>query len=230
MSAVISMTTIPSRIAYLERCVASLATQGPPVYVWLPRYVERIGAGFDEVPGFLRDMDVHVEIVEDQGPATKLLPALERFDTVLTADDDHIYGEGWSSALLSWGRKHPEADLGYRGRRFGSELRYNDSELVKSPKEPTSVDLITAVWGALHHRGHFDESIFDEWRAWPAGDDIVFSGHLWRCGVRMLVIPKRCSIRRMSVHAIDPLYAENVHGKQLNDEGLRKCYRGWGER
>ena len=227
MSTVISLTTIPSRIANLERCVKSLVAQGPPVYVWLPRYVERIDAGFDEVPGFLRELDVHVEIVEDRGSATKLLPALERFDTVLTADDDHVYGEGWAAGLLAWAKKRPRAALGYRGRRFGPNLRYNKSRVIKGPKKPKRVDLITGVWGALYRRELFSDSIFEEWQECPRTDDIIFSGHLWRRGVSMLVIPKRCSIRRMDAHKIDPLYAENVHGKRLNDEGLRKCYRGW---
>lgn len=228
MSAVISMTALPSRIAYLERCVKSLVTQGLPVYVWLPRYVERIGGGFNDVPGFLRELDVHVEIVEDQGPATKLLPALEQFDTVLTAEDDHEYGAGWAKGLLEWAEKRPDAALGYRGRKFGDGLRYNKSVLVKQATKVVPVDLITSVHGTLYHREHFDESIFEEWREWKLNDDIVVCGHLWQRGVPMLVIPKQCGIRRMDAHAIDPLYAENVH-EELNDEGLRKFYPGWGE-
>jgi len=226
MSAVISMTTIPSRIANLERCVKSLVVQGPPVYVWLPRYVERIGGGFDEVPGFLREMDVRVEIVEDQGPATKLLPALKRFDTVITADDDHIYGKGWADGLLEWAEKRPDAALGYRGRRLPHGLRYSNSQVIKSPGRPAGVALITSVWGTLYRRRHFGDSIFDDWRKWPQNDDIVCGGHLWQRGVPILVIPKTCSITPTASHRIDPLYAPNVKGHR-NDEGLRKFYPGW---
>lgn len=227
MSAVISMTTLPSRINYLEQCVKSLMAQGPPVYMWLPRYVERIGAGFDEVPGFLQELDVYVEIVEDQGPATKLLPALKRFDTVLTADDDHVYGKGWADGLLTWAKKRPDAALGYRGRLFGPSLCYNKSRVIKRPKNPMMVDLITGVEGALYRRELFSDSIFEEWQECPHNDDIVFSSHLWRRDVPMLVIPGSCEIRGMDSDRIDPLYAENVHGKRLNDDGLRKCYQGW---
>lgn len=224
-SAVISLTTLPSRINHLGRCVESLVAQGPPVYIWLPRYVERTGGGFNDVPGFLRELDVHVEIVEDQGPATKLLPALERFATVITADDDSIFGDGWARGLLEWAEKRPDAALGYRGRRFGKELRYNRSQQVRSRKQARPVHLIASVDGTLYHRHHFDDSIFKEWKEWPLNDDIVICGHLWRRGVPMLVIPRHCTIRATQAHEINELWQQNRYG--LNDKALKLFYRGW---
>jgi len=226
-STVISLTTLPSRLAYLERCVASLVVQGLPVYVWLPRYVERLDVGFDGVPEFLKEMSVHVEIVEDQGPATKLLPALKRFDTVITADDDHIYGEGWAQGFLEWAERRPDAALGYRGRQFGSDLRYNKSRLIERSEKLVEVHLITSVHGTLYHRRHFEASIFDEWKQWKRNDDIVLGGHLWQRGVPILVIPAQCSIRKAGAHATDALWHMNQQG--ANDKGLRKFYPGWGE-
>jgi len=226
MSAVISMTTIPSRITYLGRCVEGLVAQGLPVYVWLPRYVERIGGGFNDVPAFLREMDVHVEIIEDRGPASKLLFALERFDTVITGDDDCIYGEGWADGLLEWAKKRPDAALGYRGRRFDEDLQYSNSQAISGPNSPRPVHLITSSHGQLYRREFFDDSIFEEWRECPQNDDIVFGAHLWRKDIPMLVIPRHFSLQRTKAKAVDPLYATNTQ-KNRNDEFLSKLYLGW---
>ena len=226
MKAVISLTTIPSRLDSLPRCVEGLVGQGLPVYMWLPRYVARLGDGFAEVPAFLEMEGVHAEIVEDRGPATKLLPALERFEVVLTADDDHLYGPGWAAGLLAWAERRPAAALGYRGRRFVGGLSYQRSRKVVNPPKPVPVDLITGVHGALYRRRSFSDGFTEEWAGWPLNDDIVTSGHLWRRGVPLLVIPRHCRITAMAARRIDRLTAGNVD-ERLNEAGLRRVYRGW---
>jgi len=226
MEAVISLTTIPSRAGYLRRCVESLVGQGPPVYVWLPRYIVRLMApGFEEAPGFLAELGAHAEIVEDRGPATKLLPALERFEMVITADDDHVYGPGWAAGLMRWAERRPGAALGYRGRRFVNGLDYKRSRKILNPARPMRVDLITGVHGGLYRREFFGEGFAEEWASWPLNDDIVASGHLWRRGVPMLIVPRRCKITAMEARSVDRLMAGNM---RLNNAGLTMAYRGWG--
>lgn len=226
MNAVISLTTIPSRIAYLRQCVASLIGQGLPVYVWLPRSVERLGAGFDAIPSFLAEMGAHAELVADCGPATKLLPALDRFETIITADDDHIYGSGWASGLLAWAERRPNTALGYRGRRFGKNLNYADSKKIVNPRKAMRVHLLTGVHGALYRRSFFEDAFYDQWKQWPLNDDIVVSGYLWQHGTPLFVVPRSCTIRAMAARSIDPLTASNVR-QNLNDAGLRLAYQGW---
>lgn len=226
MEAIISLTTIPSRLETLPQCVESLVAQGLPIYVWLPRYVARLDDGFDQIPAFLEMEGVHAEIVEDCGPATKLLPALERFEVVITADDDHLYGPGWAAGLLAWAERRPAAALGYRGRRFMNGLSYQLSRKVSNPPRPVRVDLITGVHGALYRRRSFDNGFAGEWAGWPANDDIVTSGHLWRRRVPLLVVPRKCRIQPMATRRIDRLTARNVD-EGLNEAGLRRSYRGW---
>ena len=152
MSAVISLTTIPDRIEHIEPCIRSLVAQGLPVYLWAVKKIERSDTVLGELPAFLADAGVHVEIVPDCGPITKLLPALRAgFDVILTADDDCTYDERWSRGLLYWSEKRPDAALGLRGRILKNS-RYLDSHVVfKSRiKEPVNVDIITGCWGALY--------------------------------------------------------------------------------
>lgn len=223
MSAVISLTTIPDRIAGIEPCIKSLCAQGLPVYLWAVRKIARSTTVLGDLPGFLSAYPVHVQIVDDRGPITKLLPALEAgFDTILTADDDCVYGDGWARGLLDCAADWPGRALGYRGRVLTGK-GYHDSKLVlKRCTKPTHVDIITGVFGALYTRRMFDRGIYAEWKAWPLNDDLVIAAHLKRRGVERLVVPRPCSVTRYGVQAVKPLYAVNTTRKdRRNDEGLR---------
>ena len=223
MKAVISLTTIPSRIEHIEPCIRSLVVQGLPVYLWAVRKIKRSDMRLKCIPPFLVDAGVHVEVVEDCGPITKLLPALERgFDTIITADDDRDYGKGWAQGLLAWAEKLPNASLGYRGRILTGR-GYGQSQLVLKSRieKPALVNIITGVEGTLYHAKMFDVGIYDEWRRWPTNDDLVIAAHLKHRGVMCYVIPSKCSIRPLKVQHITPLFDVNrTKTDSHNDEGL----------
>ena len=223
MSTVISLTTIPDRIEHIEPCIRSLVAQGLPVYLWAVKKIARSETLLGELPAFLADAGVHVEIVPDCGSITKLLPALRAgFDVILTADDDCTYGEGWAKRLLAWSQKRPKAALGYRGRILRSN-RYLDSRLVLKSRitKPVRVHVITGVHGALYRAKMFDEGIFTEWKRWPTVDDLVISGHLKRRGVPRLVVPARVAVLDKRVRQIMPLIRINSgKGRGVNDEGI----------
>lgn len=223
MNAIISLTTIPSRIEHIEPCIRSLVAQGLPVYLWAVEKIERLDTRLKRIPPFLINTNIHVEIVEDRGPITKLLPALEReFDTIITADDDRSYGKDWARGLLTWAEKLPNAELGYRGRILTGK-GYKQSQLILkgSIKKPTLVDVITSVEGALYHAKMFDVSIYNEWRRWPTNDDLVIAAHLKRRGVKCYVVPSKCAIGKLEVQFITPLVDINrIGGDSRNDKGL----------
>jgi len=222
VSAIISLTTIPDRIKHIEPCVRSLVAQGLPVYLWAVRKIARSDTLLECVPQYLAEMGVHVEVVEDCGPITKLLPALRRrFETVLTADDDCIYGAGWAEGLLRWASKVPNAALGYRGRVLTGE-GYGKSRLVlkSRTRKPRAVDIITGVYGALYPRRAFDAGIYEEWKRWPMNDDLVIAAHLKRRGIRRWVVPAPAEITNTRARAIEPLFGFNTRAERLNDEGL----------
>lgn len=221
MNAVISLTTIPDRIERIGPCLESLVAQGLPVYLWAVRKVARSETRMERAPQF---PGVCVEVVEDCGPITKLLPALGRgFDVILTADDDCIYGEGWADSLLAWADKLDGA-LGYRGRRL-NDGRYAGSAVVQHNRitKPRRVDIVTGVYGALYRREHFDTSIYDEWRLWPTNDDLVITAHLQRRGVARYVVPGKCRIHHTELQRVVPLFRVNRRkGDKRNDEGVKK--------
>lgn len=223
MTAVISITTIPDRIEHIGPCIRSLVKQGLPVYLWVVKKIDRSNTTLKRIPPYLYKLGVNVEIVEDRGPITKLLPALEAgFEIILTADDDRFYGPGWAKGLIKWSNVYPQAAIGYRGRILHKSRKYSRSRVVLSPKAPKRVDIITGCRGALYRSELFDKSIFEDWKHWPRNDDIVISSHLKRRGVQLMIVHCKAKTKPTLAYKIQPLFGQNAHGKNLNDEGLRR--------
>jgi len=221
---IISLTTIPDRIERIETCIESLSKQGLPVYLWAVEKIARSETVLGELPEFLAEYGVNVQIVPDCGPITKLLPALKMgTETILTADDDCVYGRGWAQKLLAWSRKRPKAALGYRGRILTGKGYLGSKLVFKSRiKKPTKVDIITGVHGALYKAEMFDAGIFEEWKCWPSNDDLVIAAHLKRRRIPRLVVPGPVLVRDNSVRRIEPLIRINTDGgRELNDRGLQ---------
>jgi len=223
MSAIISLTTIPDRIEHIKPCILSLVAQGLPVYLWAVRKIERSDTVLKRIPDYIKRAGVHVEIVEDCGPITKLLPALKAgFEVILTADDDCVYGTGWAEHLLAWGEKLPKAAIGYRGRILKGNGYASSQLVIKSRiKKAKPVDVITGVYGALYRRQSFDAGIFTEWQNWPMNDDLVIAAHLKRRGVRRYVVPAPVKILNSKARGIESLFKFNTRGEKQNDTGLR---------
>ena len=229
MSAVISLTTIPSRVDHMEPALNSLLRQGYPVYLWIQKETKRTGATLGELPAFLSTTKANVAIVEDRGPITKFLPAYEAgFDVIMTADDDHVYGPGWADRLIKWSEYRPGVAICYRGRNFDSTKLYNRSKIITGVHLP--VDFITSVSGVIYRRGFFDPSISEEWKLWPMNDDIVVCAHLRKRGIPMEVVPfpTGCYLKRLPIVHVDAISKINVGGKRkartYNDDGLDKLF------
>jgi len=222
VSPIISLTTIPDRIEHIEPCIRSLVAQGFPVHLWAVEKIARSETVLGELPAFLADADVHVEIVPDCGPITKLLPALRAgYDIILTADDDCVYGEGWARKLLVWSRRLPGVAVGYRGRILNSKS-YRSSRLVLKSriKKPVKVDVITGVHGALYKATMFDDGIYAEWKRWAINDDLLIAAHLKRRRVQRYIVPAAVKITDCQSRRIEPLFKANTRHELLNDQGI----------
>ena len=167
---------------------------------------------------------MHLALVKDKGPITKLLPALERgFDSIITADDDHTYGEGWAEGLIDWHKRIPTSVLCYRGRIFDSSREYNSSKVIT--RVHRKVDFITSVSGVIYDRAFFNDNIYKEWKQWKMNDDIIVSAHLKKNGIPMEVVPfpTGCTVGRLPVAYVNPLC--NINRKNdRNDRGMKKVY------
>ena len=96
----VSLTTIPSRMQGLRRCIASLEAQTTPperIFLCIPQTYRRFET-LDPLPFKATELGSLVEIVPctDDGPGTKILGAIDRLPQVPEAllvlvDDDAEY-------------------------------------------------------------------------------------------------------------------------------------------
>jgi hypothetical protein len=213
--AIISLTTIPSRIKNIKKTIDSLLMQQLDIYVWIPRVVKRTGEEFDgKMPTFLKNNSrINVEVVEDMGSITKLIPALDLDeDVIITCDDDIYYPIGWASGLLEAHEKFPKYALCYRGRRFPNRQnkQYGSTKIFHGA-EYEFVDIITGVRGALYHKNFFDKKIYNFKNFIPAWfvDDVWISGCLDDRGIKRMCIPNLQASPIKEVASIAPLFSIN---------------------
>ena len=121
---VVSIATIPSRIASIEPTLRSILNgdlSPDLITVCTPKYCELERSGY-EIPAFLLNGSHgskvrHVEIDRDWGPGTKILGSLGQIpplDTILIiADDDVVYHEQFVSRLVA-----AQLDDRYRSSSF----------------------------------------------------------------------------------------------------------------
>jgi hypothetical protein len=103
---IISLTTIPPRIAQIGPTLDSLLNQNAPiaaVILWVPKHYRRRDFGPIDLPQLPAGVELR-RCTVDYGPATKILPAIKAFATqdlrILYCDDDRIYHCDWAGKLL----------------------------------------------------------------------------------------------------------------------------------
>lgn len=193
---VVSFTTIPSRVNLLPHTLRSLARQTrrpDAVYLCLPKWSAREGRAY-VIPDIAEFPFVQIIAdCADDGPATKLLPALvaeaDPTTRVVTVDDDVEYASDWLDRLLSGSARFPGAAVGFCGFNVGPLLRGADvydllyEELSEIP-DGICADVLEGWRGICYQRGHFGEvsDMRTFLRRLPSearlADDVWISGYL----------------------------------------------------
>jgi hypothetical protein len=206
---VVSLTTIPSRLAAIDDTLKSLLrqTRAPAeIRLNVPAFSEREGAVYD-VPARLQNLRcVRIVRCEDLGPATKLIPtlrALEPATQVLAVDDDRIYPACLIETLDDAARLLPDAALGLSGWIAPADLVDRPTTIVSNLLErppapirarrlrrPRPVDVLQGLSGYLVRPDFFDlDALGDYARAPEAArfvDDVWVSA---QCRAPKYVIP-----------------------------------------
>lgn len=223
---IISLTTIPSRIKHLEPTIDSLLNQGCQVYLWLPKFVKRLNEGVEkkDIPKSLSDKkNLNINIVEDFGSITKLLPAIENNidDIIITADDDCIYPENFAKTLRSWFDEYNQSSaVCYRGKVVTSQV-YKHSISISKVSKPKVCDVVTGVHGVIYKSSWFNVNEMKELsKMFPGNDDIVISGILDQNNIQRIVVPypnSKVVNERTAVKRVDSLWwGNNKKGLQNN--------------
>jgi len=155
---VVSLTTIPDRIEFMKPTIASILDQSVKVdeiAINIP-LVSRKGLTY-EIPTWMQNMKsitIH-RIQNDHGPATKLLPTLEREnpDTrIIVVDDDVVYNSDTVKILLdTFDKNNQTAAITNFGilLQKNSELPTNSSRVGSFFTKSREVDLVQGFSGFL---------------------------------------------------------------------------------
>ena len=207
--AIISLTSIPSRLPLIERTLKSLMRQSVAparIILNLPLFSKREGVAY-EVPGFLTGIAaVSIRWCEDMGPATKLLPSLlgeARDARIIVVDDDRIYPANLVADLVAASDRDPAsafcmsgwvvpADLTDRPTTIWSNLRMLPPAPIRARRlrQPVEVDIVQGLSGYLVRPSFFDVTAVTDYSTAPKEaffvDDVWISAH---CLVPRYVIP-----------------------------------------
>ncbi|MFM8747544.1 MAG: glycosyltransferase family A protein [Aestuariivirga sp.] len=236
-NAIVSLTSIPSRLGLIERTLKSLLRQtiAPAgIVLNLPRFSRRENASYVP-PAFLDGLTaVTIRWCEDLGPATKLLPSLlheAREQQIIVVDDDRIYPSTLVEDLTRASAREPgiapcmsgwvvPIDLTDRPTTVWSNLRMLPPAPVRARRlsAPFRVDIVQGLSGYLVKPGFFDLAAVSDYSAAPPEaffvDDVWISAH---CQAPRFVIPAR----RYN-------YQPKLHRRFYRDTSLGRINRGPG--
>ena len=203
MRVVVSLTTIPSRVARIKPMLESLVAQTrkpDSSILWLPKVCRKQGVPYD-VPSdlkewmFLNDIAIS-ECSTDWGPATKLIPTLlcewENDTIIITLDDDIVYEPHLIEELVAASERWPNDSLGFMGGKKGSQFIHAE-QLRMHGIEREPVEILGGYRGIVYRRRMFDESIFEELNELQEKeafleDDHLFRWNLYKRGIGCYVI------------------------------------------
>jgi hypothetical protein len=231
---VVALTTVPDRLARILPALRSLLDQSCMadrlLLAW-PSHSRRTGERYPPPP--ILPAGIELLPCEDEGPASKLLPALrvEPGAVIVVADDDVIYPVDFLATLLRAHRADPKAALGWRGWRFrpGADPRDYDHIFATAVAVPTTVDVLLGTWGYLVPPHALDDAVHD-FAAWPPEvrwvDDVWISGHLARRGIPRRVVPAKglpIETRASSIAAL----TDGLNRSSRNDRIAIEAFKAW---
>lgn len=203
------LTTIPSRLPYLDLTLKSLLYQNwalQKIRLHLPEYSQRENAPYI-VPEHLKGREwLEVVTCPDYGPATKLIPAvldLERNQRILVVDDDMLYPASLTQHLLSASQRYDDwvtcssgwvvpDDLIDRPTTLWDNLRQKAPVPVKCTRvrEPYPIDIVQGYSGFLTRPAFYDRARLLDYSGAPEAcrwvDDVWLSA---QCIVPKAVFP-----------------------------------------
>lgn len=185
-SPVVSLTTVPKRIANIKPTIVSLMKQNLPPQ----KIILNIGADYfrgHEIPDFLQGLAlVQINKVEkDLGPATKFLYTLKsqkQDQLIVVVDDDMFYSSDLLETLVAADKKYSTASICINGLRVPKSLVSADRESDRDLKSgERRVAIVEGCGGYTLRPRYFKTDLFDLTDA-PLraffDDDFWISGHL----------------------------------------------------
>lgn len=222
---IVSLTTIPSRMSLLPKCLDSIKSQTIQpdiVYLQVPK-ISRKGVLYDlnglrEIVKSYKFVKINI-LERDLGPITKLYPLLSLTknldDVLILVDDDVEYSPNIIKNLL---KNENLNACGFVG--LSSNLSY-----IKSSDNPISVSFLETYHGVLYKRSLFSDDFLDFYlkmihqeASCLSTDDIVIGAYLRYKNYKLWVIDSSDSQVRHDAKDTEELRNINLNG------GNRRCF------
>lgn len=251
----ISLTSLPSRIGFIDLTIKSLLLQALPpkeIRIYLPAYSDRENKSY-EIPEFLKGLKcVKIITVEkDWGPSTKFIPALQASsaeEKILVTDDDCCYPKTYLEDFQNWSAKIPDQILTGSGWNVPSDLidrpttlKSNVLRIAPTPLPgsrtniPLKIDILQGYAGYLICKKWMSmNDLLDYSSAPPASrfvDDVWISAHTQ---VQKNIIPLRrfCYVpwgrqKHYKKTSLARINTNQDHGKRNNTILLKYFAERW---
>ena len=253
--AVVSLTTIPSRLPLIDETLKSLLRQSrapAEIRLNLPKHSKREDRAY-VVPEHLRRLrSLTIVDCEDWGPATKLIPSLAALapeQMIVVVDDDRIYPANLVENLEAAAEHRPDTafslsgwvappDLVDRPTTIWTNIQSTPPVPIRARRQskPRAVDIMQGMSGYLVRPRFFSLDDLTDYAAAPEAaffvDDVWISAH---CQAEKQVIPARRASFERKWNKL--LYKQTSLGwinrgggdveKRNNTIMLKHCARSW---
>lgn len=201
---IVSCTSTRARLGLLRRSLPSLLEQTRTPDLLLVHLARSEFTDVSEALGLVPELagvsHARVSLVDDVGPYTKLLPALDQAahrDLIITVDDDVSYDRRLVAGLVETAREFRRAICCARARRirrtvFGGFMNYDSWHPVETPTFATDL-LPLGVGGVAYRRDLLDHDMLVDPAARhvaPTADDLWFRAASLLVGAPVRVDPR----------------------------------------
>eukprot|EP00038_Savillea_parva_P007645 m.171598 g.171598 ORF g.171598 m.171598 type:complete len:838 (-) comp13395_c0_seq1:46-2559(-) len=237
---VVSLTTLPTRIAGVVATVKSLLAQSvvpDALYINIPTESARFKDASYTIPPSLSTLKgVTIRRTHDHGPATKLIPTLEvekdPSTVIVTADDDMLYKPSMIHELLEAHLREPNVAYGFAGQMIDldwcnltlawpgvclSRVHVRSADNYRD--RHAAVDILEAFKGAMYRRSFFNlDTLSQIPSTCHRTDDIWISAALALAGVPRVKLLTNHHPDPSPNDAVTPLRDDNIQGVGRNDQ------------
>lgn len=208
---IVSLTTIPSRMPYIEGSLKSLLVQKrapKAIYLNVPDFSKREQVPY-EIPETLRCLEtVKIVSCQDWGPATKVIPSILSLPSdqkIIVVDDDRLYPSTLIGDLEHASEETPDAAAAMSGWVVPEDLTDRPttilSNLFRKPpapvratrlSKPYPIDILQGLTGYLVKPRFFDHDRLVDYSSMPDAaffvDDVWISG---QCMADKFIVPAK---------------------------------------
>lgn len=206
---VVTLTTSPKRLSKIKQVIDSIMTQTvlpDIIYLNIPKVFKRTGEVFDgTLPSFITmNHLIDINVCEDIGPATKVLPVLELESDpetcIVSIDDDFRYDSTMINTLIGYSMVFPDMVIGghspikyrYKGPQLDeiNKIAHENNLMTDDNYLSTYIQGFCAVAYRRKHLEDFDYSVLENRNCYLV-DDYTISNHLNKKNITILIVELR---------------------------------------